>query len=73
LDEEEAKPAKKAEKAAGGEDLTEIDGVSESIAESLAEAGYDTKAKIAATTAADLTKIKGIGKVTAQKIIDGAQ
>lgn len=54
------------------EDVKIINGVGETIAEKLRESGFDTVKKIANTTVAQLSSIRGIGEAMAQKIIDEA-
>jgi len=39
----------------------------------LEEAGFSDLSKLANTTVEELTKIKGIGKTSAEKIIEGAK
>ena len=50
-----------------------IDGVDESIAQSLIEAGYNTLQKVADAKQPQLVKIKGIGGKKAVTIIESAQ
>lgn len=69
----EAQDDKKAEEADSGEDLTEIDGVSDKIAAHLVEAGLDSLEKIKAASLEDLQAVDGVGEKTAQKIHDGVQ
>ena len=78
LDEEEgegsdakAKPEKKA--GSDGSEIENLDGVTKTIFKTLMDNGYDTKAKLAAASVADLTSLKGIGKVSAEKIIQAAK
>lgn len=56
-----AKPAKAAAKpkAAGGDDLTQLNGVGPAYAKKLAEAGVATFAQVAAWTEADLERLDG--------------
>ncbi len=61
-----------------GEDETnggieDIAGVTKTNAVTLKEAGFDTKAKLAAASVAELTALKGVGKATAAKIIENAK
>ncbi len=53
--------------------LTEIEGVGPKIEKILIAAGYDTVEKIKSLTMEDLTKLEGIGKKTAEKIINSAK
>jgi ERCC4-type nuclease len=55
------------------EELEPIDGVSEAIASELIDAGYQSLEAVAEANAADLEKIKGIGKKSAVTIIESAQ
>jgi len=43
------------------------------LTKALEEAGLTDLAKIASSTMEDLTKIEGVGKVSAKKIIEGAK
>lgn len=52
--------------------LCDIDGISTDIAESLLEAGYTSITDIYDAEVEDLIKVKGIGKKSAEKIIDSA-
>lgn len=53
--------------------IESIKGVGKKIAKLLVEAGFTDLTKLANTTVEELTKIKGIGKTSAQKIIEGAR
>ena len=53
--------------------LTDIDGVGPKTEKILIGAGYDTIEKIKNLTAEDLTKLEGLGKKTAEKIIKSAK
>lgn len=53
--------------------IKKLDGVGKKAQSTLTEAGYDTIEKIAAANVADLVKLKGIGKKTAEKIIASAK
>lgn len=55
-----------------GEALS-IKGVSKANMATMIEAGFDTKEKIAAASVSDLSVLKGIGKVSAEKIIENAK
>jgi Holliday junction resolvasome RuvABC DNA-binding subunit len=50
-----------------------IEGVGKKTAEQLAQAGYDTIAKVAAMTDEDILAVPGIGEKTAQKILLAAR
>ena len=54
-------------------ELTELDGVGPKVEKALRAAGYDTIEKIKALTVEDLTKLDGIGKKTAEKILKSAK
>lgn len=66
----EAAQAPKTEVAAS---IDDIDGVGPKTAKILTEAGYDTVEKIRNLTIEDLTKLEGIGKKTAEKILKSAK
>jgi predicted flap endonuclease-1-like 5' DNA nuclease len=53
--------------------LMSIEGVGKKTAEQLAQAGYDTVAKVAAMTDEDILAVPGIGEKTAQKILVAAR
>ncbi|MFH0763424.1 MAG: transcription termination factor NusA [Candidatus Omnitrophota bacterium] len=53
--------------------LMDLDGVGPKVAKALAGAGYDTVEKIKNLTVEELTKIDGIGKKTAEKILTSAK
>ena len=67
----EAAPAAAPERP--GISIAEVDGVGEKTRKILEEAGYDTVEKIKALSVDDLTKLKGIGEKTAQKILNSAK
>jgi DNA uptake protein ComE-like DNA-binding protein len=74
LDEEIAEEeAKEVKKTAGPAGIDGLDGVTKTNSKTLIAAGFDTKEKIAASSVADLTALKGIGKATATKIFNSAQ
>ncbi|OLS26197.1 MAG: hypothetical protein HeimC2_16090 [Candidatus Heimdallarchaeota archaeon LC_2] len=54
-------------------DLSSVVGLSKANMETLIEAGIDTKAKLASSTVEQLSSLKGIGKVSAEKIIASAK
>jgi N utilization substance protein A len=65
------KPArKKAVKEAG---LTDVEGVGPKVEKVLIAAGHDTVAKLKSLAVEDLTKLDGIGKKTAEKILKSAK
>lgn len=71
---EEKKEEAAIEKAAAKEvKLTGLDGVGAKIEKILVGAGYDTVEKIKNLTIEDLTKLEGIGKKTAEKILKSAK
>ena len=53
------------------EDLTEIDGVGDAIAEQLREAGFETVADVEDATVDDLADVHLIGEASAKAILDG--
>ncbi len=53
--------------------LEDVKGLGKKAAESLKEAGIDTVEKLANTPIEKLLEIKGIGKASAQKFLDGAK
>lgn len=53
--------------------LSELSGVGEKLVEALKEAGFDSLEKISQAAADDLTKVKGVGKVKAEKMIKQAK
>ena len=82
--EKEAAPEDKGEKGDKGEEgeirekkgevkLRDLDGVGPKIEKILIGAGYDTIEKIKNLTAEDLTKLEGVGKKTAEKIVKSAK
>jgi N utilization substance protein A len=54
-------------------DLESLSGIGEKIQSALIAAGFKSLKKVAGTAVADLTKIKGIGKVKAEKLIAQAK
>jgi len=61
---------------AGGQEIPELsrlNGVGPKMIEALQEAGFVTIASIAAAVADDLTPVKGLGKIKAEKIIQEAK
>lgn len=70
-EEKEEKEAKKsAKKEAAADPLSELSGVGEKLVAQLKQSGFDTLEKIASATVEDLTQIKGLGKIKAEKIIN---
>jgi len=53
------------------EDLTEIDGVGDAIAEQLREAGFDTVADVQGATVDELADVHLIGEASAKAILNG--
>ena len=53
--------------------IKSLDGIGKKAEGTLLEAGFDTIEKIAASSLGDLTKLKGIGKKTAEKILASAK
>ncbi len=53
--------------------LRDLSGIGEKIIEALVEAGYDSIESVAAATPEELSKIKGIGKIKASKMIEEAK
>jgi N utilization substance protein A len=73
---EETVAAENMEAAAAAEtasELTTIEGVGPKIAEQFVEAGYDTIAKIAAMSDAEILAVPGIGEKTAARILFSAR
>ncbi len=72
---EEEKEGEKVEVSSASQDssLIHLKGVGEKMVLALQEAGWDHLEKISQASADDLTKIKGIGKVKAEKIIKDAK
>jgi len=68
-DKEEVKTQEPVAETAREFNLTSIDGIGFKIANILKEAGYGTPDKLKNLTMEDLTKLQGIGKKIAQKII----
>ncbi|MCM8782314.1 MAG: helix-hairpin-helix domain-containing protein, partial [Candidatus Omnitrophica bacterium] len=52
--------------------IAELDGVGKKIMATLIKAGFDTIEKIKNATVEDLVRLEGIGKKTAEKIINSA-
>ncbi len=50
------------------DEITDVDGVGESKAEALREAGFDTVAKLKAASQEELTEAEGVGKALAARI-----
>jgi N utilization substance protein A len=74
----EAQPAPAAEEEETEEVIEEISlrsltGVGEKLAADLETAGFDDLDKVAGASVEDLTQIKGLGKIKAQKMIDEAK
>lgn len=69
---EEVKEVKK-EKKEEVSDISSLEGIGPKTRKLLEEAGLDTIEKIAGSSAEELTKIKGIGAKTADKILEGAK
>ncbi|MBF0522669.1 MAG: transcription termination/antitermination protein NusA [Candidatus Omnitrophica bacterium] len=61
----------KVEKASGV--FAEVSSISLKVAEELNKEGFDSLEKLSKASLEDLTKIKGLGKIKAQKIIDEVQ
>ncbi|MFA5088410.1 MAG: transcription termination factor NusA [Candidatus Omnitrophota bacterium] len=65
------------EAAPGGESqelsLSSLSGIGRKLAESLAAAGFDTLEKIASAKTEDLTSVKGLGQIKAEKMIEEAK
>jgi len=53
--------------------IKSLGGAGKTVEKTLIEAGYDTPEKIASLKVEDLTKLKGIGKKTAEKIVASAK
>ena len=74
---QERKTAEKTEKKdeikTAESSLADLTGIGEKLIEALKEAGFDGLEKIAQTKAEELTAIKGIGKVKAEKLIKEAK
>jgi len=69
----EETPVQTEEKKAGGVLLQELPRVGPKTFEALINAGYDTVEKIANATEEQLSEIKGIGKKSAQSLIESAK
>lgn len=52
--------------------ISDLTGIGPKMVEQLQESGFDTLEKIAEAGAEDLTQVKGLGKIKAQKMIDEA-
>lgn len=63
----------KEEVAQEGTALTELPGVGEKLVEALKQAGWDSLEKISQAKVEELTEIKGVGKIKAEKIIKEAK
>ena len=70
---EENKSAKKKVKPEKESGLNGIKGVGEKLVQELENTGFDSLEKISAAQVDDLTQIKGLGKIKAQKIITEAK
>lgn len=70
---ESASADKAVEEGASEVRLTDLEGVGLKSAKVLKAAGYDTVAKLKVLTVEDLTKLDGIGKKTAEKILKSAK
>ena len=70
-----AKVEKKAPQAEqpDGETLEGLSGIGKKIIQALKEAGFETLSKIASSHTEDLTQVKGLGKVKAQRMIEEAK
>ena len=53
--------------------IEDLSGVGEKLLDQLKEAGFDSLEKIADANVDDLTQIKGLGKIKAQKMIEEAK
>lgn len=56
-----------------GKDLSQLEGIGDKMIELLKEYGYETLDSLAKARPEDLTRIKGLGTIKAQKIIDQAR
>lgn len=65
--------AKEAKKKAGAFPISELPGVGKKILEALKEAGFNELDDIVKVELKDLTKVKGVGKKTAEKIYNAAK
>jgi N utilization substance protein A len=65
--------AKKEAPPASGKALKSLDGAGKKAVTTLLDAGFDTVEKLAAANVEDLVKLSGIGKKTAEKIINSAK
>lgn len=73
LEKEKEEPAAKEQKKAKTVLVQQLPRVGPKTFEALIAAGFDTVEKIANTTEKELTQVKGVGKKTAQNIIEGAK
>ncbi len=73
IDIRSAEEPKKKKPGAKKSELVNLAGIGEKTQGSLSEAGFKTLAQIAAAEVAELTKIKGIGKKKAEKLITQAR
>ena len=69
----EKKPKKEKKAKEGVAPLEELSGVGEKTLAGLKEAGFNSAQDIAGASAADLTKVKGIGEKKAEKLIEQAR
>ena len=53
--------------------LSDLSGVGEKMIEALTSGGFNSVQKIAESQVDDLTQIKGLGKIKAEKMIDEAK
>ena len=54
-------------------DLSSVEGLTKTNIDTLVAAGIDTRAKLASASVEDLSGLKGIGKVSAEKMITNAK
>src|SRR3989338_8170665 len=73
LQEEQDREEKGGEAKAPAGNLESLPGVGDKLIVQLRESGFESLEKIAQADINDLTKIKGLGEIRAQKIIDGAK
>ena len=62
-------PAQKAPEEKEGPSLADLSGIGEKLIAALKEAGFDTLENLSKASVDDLTQIKGIGKIKAEKMI----
>ena len=67
------KAPKESKKEAAGPSLEDLSGIGEKTIAELKKQGYDTLEKLAKSNVDDLTQIKGLGKIKAEKIIAEAK